>query len=95
MSQTIAGSPINVGSGTVKTAHGILPVPAPATAELLKGIPSYGSSMPFELTTPTGAVIISTLASSFGPLPQMKVSRIRLRRGRQGYSGTAERPAGS
>jgi uncharacterized protein (TIGR00299 family) protein len=72
----VVGSPVNVGSGTIKTAHGMLPVPAPATAELLKGIPSYGSSIPFELTTPTGAVILSTLASSFGPMPQMKLSRI-------------------
>jgi len=73
---TITGSPINLGSGSIKTAHGILPVPAPATVELLKGIPSYGSTMPFELTTPTGAVILSTLCSSFGPMPQMSVSQI-------------------
>ena len=72
----IVGSPVNVGSGTIKTAHGTLPVPAPATAELLKGIPSYGSSIPFELTTPTGAVILSTLASSFGPMPHMRLKRI-------------------
>ena len=72
----VVGSPVNVGSGTIKTAHGTLPVPAPATAELLKGIPSYGSSIPFELTTPTGAVLLSTLASSFGPMPQMRLSRI-------------------
>ena len=73
---TIIGSPVNVGSGTIKTAHGTLPVPAPATAELLKGIPSYGSSIPFELTTPTGAVILSTQASSFGPMPQMSINRM-------------------
>ena len=72
----ISCSPINLGSGSVKTAHGMLPVPAPATAELLKGIPCYGSSVPFELTTPTGAVIVSTLASSFGPMPQMNVKQI-------------------
>jgi len=72
---TIAGSAVNLGSGSIKTAHGILPVPAPATAELLKGIPSYGSSVPFELTTPTGAVILSTLCSSFGPMQQMRVSQ--------------------
>jgi uncharacterized protein (TIGR00299 family) protein len=72
----IAASAINLGSGSIKTAHGILPVPAPATVELLKGIPSYGSSVPFELTTPTGAVIISTLSSSFGPMPQMSVSQV-------------------
>jgi uncharacterized protein (TIGR00299 family) protein len=72
----IAGSPVNLGSGWIKTVHGVLPVPAPATVELLKGIPSYGSSVPFELTTPTGAVIMSTLGSSFGPMPQMNVSQI-------------------
>jgi uncharacterized protein (TIGR00299 family) protein len=72
----LVGSPINVGSGTVTTAHGTLPVPAPATAELLTGVPSYGSSTPFELTTPTGAAILTTLASSYGPMPQMHVDRI-------------------
>jgi len=72
----MAASAINLGSGTIKTAHGILPVPAPATVELLKGIPSYGSLVPFELTTPTGAVLLSSLASSFGPMPQMSVDRI-------------------
>ena len=84
---TITGSPVNVGSGTIKTAHGTLPVPAPATAELLKGIPSYGSSTPFELTTPTGAVILSTLASNFGPLPQMNVSRIAYGAGNRDLEG--------
>jgi uncharacterized protein (TIGR00299 family) protein len=72
----IIGSPVNVGSGTVHTQHGKLPVPAPATAELLRNIPLYSSSITFELTTPTGAAIISTLAGSFGPLPQMTISRI-------------------
>jgi len=70
---TTTASPVNLGSGTIRTAHGVLPVPAPATAELLKSIPSYGSSVAFELTTPTGAVILSSLASSFGPMPQMRV----------------------
>lgn len=69
-------SAINAGSGMVQTAHGLLPVPAPATAELLKGIPFYQSETQFELATPTGAAIVSTLGSSFGPLPEMKVDRI-------------------
>ncbi len=73
---SIVGSPINLGSGLITTAHGTLPVPAPATAELLKGIPTYGSSIPFELTTPTGAVILSTLCTSFGPMPRTKLTRI-------------------
>ena len=72
----VRSSPVNLGSGTVTTAHGNLPVPAPATAELLKGVPSYGSSIPFELTTPTGAVILTTLGSSFGPVPRMRVQTI-------------------
>jgi uncharacterized protein (TIGR00299 family) protein len=83
----IIGSPLNVGSGTVHTAHGKLPVPAPATVELLKGIPLYSSSITFELTTPTGAAIISTLASSFGPLPQMKVNRIAYGAGNKDIPG--------
>jgi uncharacterized protein (TIGR00299 family) protein len=83
----VMASAINVGSGTVKTAHGMLPIPAPATAELLAGIPFYQSSTPFELTTPTGAVIISTLCSSFGPLPPMKVSRIAYGAGDQEFPG--------
>ncbi len=65
----VYASPINLGSGTVKTSHGILPVPAPATAELLKGIPVYSSGDPFEKTTPTGAGLIRTLAHGFGSIP--------------------------
>jgi len=84
---SIAGSPINVGSGLITTAHGTLPVPAPATAELLKGIPTYGSSISFELTTPTGAVILSTLCSSFGPMPHMKVDRIAYGAGGKDITG--------
>ncbi len=67
-------SAINVGSGTVKTEHGLLPVPAPATARLLEGKPIYARGPETELTTPTGAAIASTLAASFGPLPPMKIT---------------------
>jgi len=69
-------SPLNVGGGTVEAAHGTLPVPAPATAELLKGIPVYSSGIESELVTPTGAALVSTLATAFGPVPAMKVERI-------------------
>jgi pyridinium-3,5-bisthiocarboxylic acid mononucleotide nickel chelatase len=72
----IIASPINVGSGTARSEHGLLPIPAPATAELLAGIPIYQTAADFELTTPTGAAIISTLSRSFGLLPQMKIGRI-------------------
>jgi uncharacterized protein (TIGR00299 family) protein len=67
-------SAVNVGSGTVKTEHGVLPVPAPATAELLAGKPIYSRGPSFELTTPTGAAIAATLAVDFGPLPPMRIA---------------------
>ena len=66
-------SPVNVGGGTVQCAHGRLPVPAPATVELLRGIPIYSSGVDKELTTPTGAAIVKTLASKFGPIPSFKI----------------------
>ena len=69
-------SPLNVGGGHVEAAHGTLPVPAPATAELLKDIPIYSSGVEGELVTPTGAAIVSTLASGFGPMPAMKIEQI-------------------
>ena len=69
-------SPLNLGGGTVKSEHGVLPVPAPATAELLKNVPVYSSDVSFELTTPTGAVLMSELADDFGPIPCMEVSKI-------------------
>jgi len=83
----IMASAINVGSGMVKTSHGMLPIPAPATTELLTNIPFYQSSVQFELTTPTGAVIISTLGSSFGPMPPMKVERIAYGAGDKDFPG--------
>lgn len=67
----IFASPLPLGSGTVTCSHGTLPVPAPATAALVDGVPVYGSQIPFELVTPTGAAIITTLAEKFGPIPDM------------------------
>jgi len=71
----IVCSPVNVGSGTVKTEHGILPVPAPATAALLVNVPVYSRGPEMELTTPTGAALMARLAESFGVLPSMKILR--------------------
>lgn len=65
----VISSPLPLGSGTVRTAHGIYPVPAPATARLVEGVPTYGSDMRGEVLTPTGAAIITTVASSYGPIP--------------------------
>ena len=69
-------SPINTGSGTVKCAHGILPVPAPATAMLLKGIPAYSGQIESELCTPTGAALAGVLADEFGKMPVMSILQI-------------------
>jgi pyridinium-3,5-bisthiocarboxylic acid mononucleotide nickel chelatase len=74
--ETFACSPLNVGAGTAKMAHGILPVPAPATAQLLMGKPTYSNGIQKELVTPTGAAIVSTLCENFGPQPAMKISAI-------------------
>ena len=71
---SIVSAPLNVGSGTASTAHGILPVPAPATAALLRGLPVYSDGPAVELTTPTGAALAVTLAREFGPLPPLKIS---------------------
>jgi pyridinium-3,5-bisthiocarboxylic acid mononucleotide nickel chelatase len=68
-------SPLNVGGGTVKCAHGTIPVPAPATVELLAGAPVYSSGIQAELVTPTGAAIVKTLASRFGSFPEMKIEK--------------------
>ncbi|MGA2429128.1 MAG: nickel pincer cofactor biosynthesis protein LarC [Candidatus Acidiferrum sp.] len=82
--EKFACSPLNVGGGTAKMAHGVLPVPAPATAALLTGKPTYSNGVLRELVTPTGAAIVATLCDSFGPQPPMTVSAI-------GYgAGTAD-----
>ena len=82
---TVHASPVNLGSGSVMTAHGLLPVPAPASAELLKGIPVYSSPVAFELTTPTGAALISSLAAGFGPMPEMNISKIGIGAGNKDF----------
>jgi uncharacterized protein (TIGR00299 family) protein len=72
----VCSSAINVGSGTVMTEHGVLPIPAPATANLLAGKPIYARGPAMELTTPTGAAIAATLSSGFGVMPPMRISSI-------------------
>ncbi|MBO0694208.1 MAG: nickel pincer cofactor biosynthesis protein LarC, partial [Acidimicrobiaceae bacterium] len=69
----VRSSPIAQGMGMVRSAHGPLPNPAPATVELLRGAPTYGTDVALELTTPTGAALVSTLAAGFGPLPAMEI----------------------
>jgi uncharacterized protein (TIGR00299 family) protein len=70
----IRASPVAQGSGVVHTSHGTLPVPAPAVVELLHGAPTYGTAIPVELTTPTGAALLSALCSGWGPMPAMEIT---------------------
>lgn len=83
----VSASPIHVGSGQVRCAHGIMPVPAPATANLLTGIPTYGGEIRGELCTPTGAALLAHFCGSFGPQPAMKVAAVGI------GAGTKEFPA--
>jgi len=70
----VAASPVATGMGTVRSAHGFLPNPSPAVVSLLRGIPTWGRDLTVELTTPTGAAILAAMATSFGPLPPMRIA---------------------
>jgi hypothetical protein len=72
----VISSPLVLGRGTIQCAHGTLPVPAPATAELVRDVPVAGSDVDGEATTPTGAAVLTTLADRYGPLPAMRVSAV-------------------
>ena len=80
-------SPLNVGGGTVKCAHGVFPVPAPATVELLAGAPVYSSGLQVELLTPTGAAIVKTLATRFGAFPEMTIEKSGYGAGTRDFAG--------
>lgn len=80
-------SPLRLGTGSVNTEHGLLPVPAPATVELLRGTPVYAGEIEGEFVTPTGAAIVAALCESFGPMPQMTIDRI-------GYGAGTRNPKG-
>ena len=84
---TIVSSPVNVGSGTVRCAHGVFPVPAPATALLLKGVPIYAGGVATELTTPTGALLVTEYAGAFGDLPPMRVAAVGYGAGDKDFEG--------
>ena len=70
----VRSSAVANGTGMVRSAHGMLPVPAPAVVELLRGAPTYGRDLPYELTTPTGAALLAATASGWGPMPPMQVT---------------------
>ncbi len=83
--QRIVVSPVHVGSGQVKCAHGVLPVPAPATACILKGVPTYGGQIKGELCTPTGAALLKYFADEFGAQPMMAVEAIGYGMGKKDF----------
>lgn len=86
----IIASPVNMGGGTVKCAHGIMPVPAPATASLLEGIPAYSDDPSLgELCTPTGAALLKHFAGSFGPMPVLRISATAYGAGGKDFQGRA------
>jgi uncharacterized protein (TIGR00299 family) protein len=87
--EEIVCSPLNVGGGTVKCAHGTFPVPAPATLDLLTGAPVYSSGIQAELVTPTGAAIVRTLVKRFAQFPAMKVDKIGYGAGSRDFPGHA------
>ncbi len=85
----IISSPIPLGSGWADTMHGRIPIPAPATVEILKGAPIVSTNIPFELTTPTGAAIIKTVADGFGPLPDMVIEKTGYGAGKKDFRESA------
>ena len=84
--ERILCSPVHVGSGRVRCAHGVLPVPAPATAHILKDVPVYGGTVEGELCTPTGAALLKQFADGFGSLPPMKIEKIGYGMGKKEFA---------
>jgi uncharacterized protein (TIGR00299 family) protein len=72
----LTASPVALGSGTARSAHGVIPVPAPAVLEILRGVPVVGGAVPAEMCTPTGAALVRARVTGFGPLPAMRVERV-------------------
>ena len=85
--ETVCASPVNVGGGTVRCAHGVLPVPAPATAKLLAGLPVYEGEIKKELCTPTGAALLRHFVSDFGPMPAMRLEKTGTGMGSMDFPG--------
>ncbi len=87
--QSVSASAIALGRGLVKCRHGRLPVPSPATAAILKDIPVYGTDIEYELTTPTGAAIVATLAQDFGVIPEMTINKVGYGAGKRDHETIA------
>ena len=84
----IVASPINVGSGTIRSSHGLYPVPAPATIRLLEGVPVYSGTQRAEMVTPTGALLITSYATEFGGIPAMTIANIGYGAGARSFDDT-------
>ena len=84
----VVASPLNVGSGSVRSAHGVYPVPAPATARLLENAPIYVGPQKVEMVTPTGALLVAGYAQEFGPIPAMRVAKIGYGAGNRDFADT-------
>jgi uncharacterized protein (TIGR00299 family) protein len=85
---SVVSSPLNLGGGTVKSSHGVYPVPAPATARLLQGTPVYAGPQSAELVTPTGALLVTSYAERFGALPAMRLSKVAYGAGARDFHDT-------
>ena len=83
--EKIVASPVHVGAGKVRCAHGVLPVPAPATAYILRDVPIYGGRIQGELCTPTGAALLKHFAAAFGDMPVMRVQRVGYGMGKKDF----------
>ena len=83
--EKIVASPVHVGAGKVRCAHGVLPVPAPATAYILRDVPIYGGRIQGELCTPTGAALLKHFAAEFGDMPVMRVQRVGYGMGKKDF----------
>jgi uncharacterized protein (TIGR00299 family) protein len=86
--QRVIASPMNVGSGAVQSSHGVYPVPAPATARLLKNVPIYAGPQKVEMVTPTGALLVTSYAKTFGPVPPMRIAQIGYGAGTRDFAET-------
>ena len=84
----VVSSPLNVGSGSIRSAHGLYPVPAPATLRLLKGAPIYSGPQPAEMVTPTGALLVASYADEFGTIPPLTVSAVGYGAGSRDFPDT-------
>src|SRR6185295_11787613 len=86
--ERVVSSPLNVGSGTIRSAHGLYPVPAPATARLLTGVPIYSGPQQIEMVTPTGALLVTAYAQEYGSLPPMQIRQIGYGAGSRDFADT-------